>query len=104
MSGGQEVRMPFGKHKGTPVKDVPGDYLAWLSENVPLRGDLAEAVKEVLSRKANPTTPTPRSPQPAPRAPRPVAPAKPKRAWMPRPEDEDLSAYYSQGSNDGIGF
>ena len=22
--------MPFGKHKGTPLKDVPKDYFSWL--------------------------------------------------------------------------
>ena len=36
-----EMRMPFGKHKGTPVKELPGDYLKWLSTidlRCPLRG------------------------------------------------------------------
>lgn len=26
-----ESLMTFGKHKGAPMKDVPGDYLQWLS-------------------------------------------------------------------------
>ena len=24
--------MPFGKHKGTPMRDVPVDYLIWLMD------------------------------------------------------------------------
>jgi len=27
-----ETLMPWGKHKGTPLSDVPGSYLAWLIE------------------------------------------------------------------------
>jgi exodeoxyribonuclease X len=22
--------MPYGKHKGTPIKDIPADYIGWL--------------------------------------------------------------------------
>lgn len=25
--------IPFGKHKGKPVEDVPSDYIRWLLEN-----------------------------------------------------------------------
>ena len=25
-----DTQMPFGKHKGTKMKDVPSDYLDWL--------------------------------------------------------------------------
>ncbi len=25
--------MPFGKHKGVPMKDVPASYLLWLDDN-----------------------------------------------------------------------
>lgn len=25
--------MPFGKHRGTPMQDVPADYLHWLWTN-----------------------------------------------------------------------
>lgn len=31
---GGEYRMPFGKHKGKPLKDLPGGYLRWASENI----------------------------------------------------------------------
>ena len=26
-------RMPFGKHKGTMISDLPSSYLKWLAEN-----------------------------------------------------------------------
>lgn len=29
--------MPFGKHKGTPMQDVPADYLHWLWTTNPAR-------------------------------------------------------------------
>ena len=29
-----ESVMPFGKHKGIKIKDLPSDYVAWLSENL----------------------------------------------------------------------
>lgn len=38
-----ETPMPFGKHKGTPLKDVPPSYLLWLYDNVPT---LHEGFKE----------------------------------------------------------
>jgi uncharacterized protein (DUF3820 family) len=95
----QEFRMPFGKHRGTPVKDIPADYLLWLRKNVELRGPLAAAVKDALTWKHIPIPEAPQASQPAPR---PVAPAMPKRQWRPGPETEDLSGYYSQGANDGI--
>jgi uncharacterized protein (DUF3820 family) len=30
----QESLMPFGKHKGTPIKDLPSSYVAWALENL----------------------------------------------------------------------
>jgi uncharacterized protein (DUF3820 family) len=26
-----EVEMPYGKHKGTPIADLPGNYLNWFA-------------------------------------------------------------------------
>ena len=26
--------MPFGKHKNVDLKDIPSDYVSWLSQNV----------------------------------------------------------------------
>lgn len=38
-------RMPFGKHKGFLVSDLPDDYLGWLFEQADLHGWLADAVE-----------------------------------------------------------
>lgn len=27
------MEMPWGKHKGKDIEDVPSDYLRWLAEN-----------------------------------------------------------------------
>ena len=119
-----EFKMPFGKHRGTSIKDIPADYLQWLHKTVELREPLRGAVKAALSWKAVPvqkelgmagSTPPARTAQEGastashgyskavPRGSQHHEAAKPKRAWK-RPEDEDLSAYYSQGSNDGIPY
>lgn len=34
--------MPYGKHKGKPMQDVPADYLLWLYDNA-LRSESATA-------------------------------------------------------------
>lgn len=39
--------MPFGKHKGLPVAELPDDYLRWLWEDVELRDPLRSAVFNV---------------------------------------------------------
>jgi len=31
MSGGSQPRMPFGKHRGKPLCDLPDSYLLWLT-------------------------------------------------------------------------
>lgn len=41
-----ETPMPFGKHKGTPLKDVPPSYLLWLYDNVPT---LHEGFKQYIN-------------------------------------------------------
>jgi hypothetical protein len=113
-----ELKMPFGRHKGTLVKELPGDYLRWLG-TIELRSPLREVVTAVLSWKAVSaapgvpgTTPTARNAnaghhtQQAARSmgsqrafPGHDA-ARPKpRAWIP--QQEDLSAYYTpQGADD----
>lgn len=49
---GGEFRMPFGKHKGTPLKSLPSGYRLWLKENVngEVRRNLAlmEGQKELV--------------------------------------------------------
>lgn len=37
--------MPFGKHKGEKLANVPADYLIWLHDQGTLRGELAEYIK-----------------------------------------------------------
>lgn len=28
----EDMPMPFGKHRGTPLREVPADYLIWFAE------------------------------------------------------------------------
>ena len=42
--------MPFGKYKGEPLEDLPGDYLEWLS-TLDLRAKLREAVAVERDRR-----------------------------------------------------
>lgn len=42
-----KVTMPFGKHKGKDLENVPDDYLLWVLENADnLRGDLKTYLEE----------------------------------------------------------
>lgn len=36
--------MPFGKYKGIQVKELPVSYVSWLRKNVPIYGELEEAL------------------------------------------------------------
>ena len=40
--------MPFGKHEGKPLTQVPRGYLRWLRDNANLSGWLKDAVEAVL--------------------------------------------------------
>jgi uncharacterized protein (DUF3820 family) len=40
-----DTPMPFGKHKGTPIRDLPRDYAEWLVSNL---GDGKEDIKAAL--------------------------------------------------------
>ena len=120
-----ELRMPFGKFKGVPIGEIETSYLQWLHKTVDLREPLRSAVKAALAWKAVPVPPAPgvAGSTPAGRTsqegdstlspghinrvsggPQHREAARPKRAWRPGPETEDLSQYYSNGANDGIGF
>lgn len=46
--------MPFGKHKGTPIRELPDGYLAWLSGLADLREPLAGCVREEMRKRAAP--------------------------------------------------
>lgn len=70
-SSGHGPRMPFGKHKGALVRDVPKDYLQWLVETTnknrkPLGGWLWRAIQDAL----NPVKPRQRMEMPGVVAPR----------------------------------
>lgn len=46
--------MPFGKHKGKALANVPAGYLLWIYDNLTLRDDLRLYIKrnqEVLVRE-----------------------------------------------------
>lgn len=51
-------RMPFGKHKGRLIPDIPTNYLRWLIREVDLDDDLREAVRDVLDGRRQHTQPT----------------------------------------------
>jgi hypothetical protein len=123
MSTEHEMRMPFGKHRGVAVAEIPESYLRWLHETVSLREPLKTAVAVALKGKAasavsgagNTTLETRNAnvghhTQQAARSMgsqrtfQGQEAAKPKRTAWRRPEDEDLSQYYSNGADDGIGF
>ena len=36
--------MPFSKHKGTKLKDLPSDYAKWLTENLDTGGWIVESL------------------------------------------------------------
>ncbi len=48
-------RLPFGKHRGKRLRDVPEHYLSWLRFNVPdLDANLKAAVEDELLRRIAP--------------------------------------------------
>jgi hypothetical protein len=55
--------MPFGKHKGTPIRDLPSDYIRWVLENLNLRDQLFKALSGEYERRGG-SSPKRKSPQP----------------------------------------
>ena len=43
--------MPFGKHKGKPVSELPDSYIAWLMKKCELKEPLKTWVEEVIWEK-----------------------------------------------------
>ena len=39
------VEMPFGKHKGTPIADLPGNYLSWFAREGFPKGDIGRLLQ-----------------------------------------------------------
>ncbi|TWU27569.1 putative quorum-sensing-regulated virulence factor [Bythopirellula polymerisocia] len=51
-----EPKMPFGKHKGKPLSQVPHDYLEWLlAKNKTVDTELRSAIQDTLMRNPNST-------------------------------------------------
>ena len=48
---GGSMKMPFGKHKGMPVHQLPKGYLLWLHDNCDLRGRLRDEIDFTLGGK-----------------------------------------------------
>jgi hypothetical protein len=47
------LTMPFGKHRGTAIRELPNDYLNWILENVDLKGGLFRALSEEFERRGS---------------------------------------------------
>lgn len=45
------TRMPFGKHKGTFIKDIPIDYIKWATINIKDRASTEMFKIELLRRE-----------------------------------------------------
>lgn len=45
--------MPFGKHQGRPLYQIPTNYLEWLSSKVDMDWWLEQAVEQELSKRAD---------------------------------------------------
>ncbi len=43
------MKMPFGKHAGLELTDVPRQYLIWLRRQPNLRGPLVKEIDDVLN-------------------------------------------------------
>ena len=61
------TRMPWGKHRDIPIKQIESSYLVWALENANLQPSLAQAITaELRSRFGPPPPPSWRSPCPDP--------------------------------------
>ena len=55
------MRMPFGKHKGIPLSELPKDYLQWLARLDDLREPLASAIAAELRARSTKSNSSPNS-------------------------------------------
>lgn len=53
------MRMPFGKHRGEEISELPDEYLAWLFENADLYGALQVCVEKEYWDRFDPEPPPP---------------------------------------------
>jgi len=49
----ERVKMPFGKHKGEMLGDIPKSYLEWLQKNTNLKEPLATCVDRTVKMLGN---------------------------------------------------
>jgi hypothetical protein len=64
-AGGKVVALPFGKHKGTPLAEVPTGYLNWLIGQGKLSTGIRQGVADELRRRGlEPPPPPPPAPPP----------------------------------------
>jgi len=61
------VRMPFGKHQGTEVSELPTEYLLWLLGNLTLHDPLLSALEEEALERGLELPPLPRHSLPLPK-------------------------------------
>ena len=52
MTGGEPMRMPWGKHKGEKVEDLPTDYLEWCLSNIEGNDALLREMQNQLDMRA----------------------------------------------------
>src|SRR5262249_10989822 len=74
------LTIPFGKHKGRPLEDVPTDYLEWLRRSVKLSSGLRLAVAGAL-RTPGGDVPA-EAPTPPPARPRCRPEGKVSYSWL----------------------
>lgn len=55
----EEATMPWGRHKGKPLRDIPGDYLGWLidTKQNSLPDSFCVAIARLLDKPLRPKTP-----------------------------------------------
>ena len=52
------VRLRFGRHKGRPVREIPTDYLVWMTEQPDMDADAAFTARRELQRRGLPGPPS----------------------------------------------
>src|SRR5437773_1272554 len=50
--------MPFGKHKGAYLTELPDEYLTWICPNIELRAPLKGALESEMRRRLRTVTTT----------------------------------------------
>lgn len=46
--------MPFGRHKGIPIEELPDDYLKWLANEATIRGSLKRLITSEYKARFDP--------------------------------------------------